>query len=352
MPPIPTQLKKQREQLEAGDVPPRESVRTVLRWFGAQRRSYYVVKNIREALAALKLTTDPDFESAFIDEPISIVRTDNPSSARELPSKSPEQPPAKEPQLVGESTPIGSDPAYRIGKLPSANRTPTWVHPSATLQEAITTMVIHDYSQLPVMTRPTDVLGMITWASIGKALYFGKETPCVGSCMLPAHEIPIATSLFAAIPVIVQHEYVLVRNAKKVITGIVTTADLSLQFRTLSEPFLLLGEAENHLRAAIDKGFTREQIIAARAPDASGRPVGSAADLGFGEYKRLLEDPANWELLRLKLDRRQFIAMLESVRVIRNNVMHFDPDGIAENDLQTLRQFASLVRDLAQSGLM
>jgi hypothetical protein len=36
----------------------------------------------------------------------------------------------------------------------------------------------------------------------------------------------------------------------------------------------------------------------------------------------------------------------ESVRKIRNEVMHFDPDGIPEKDLMTLREFSRFLQRL------
>jgi len=34
----------------------------------------------------------------------------------------------------------------------------------------------------------------------------------------------------------------------------------------------------------------------------------------------------------------------ENVRRIRNDVMHFDPDGIPEKDLQAIREFARFLQ--------
>jgi hypothetical protein len=48
--------------------------------------------------------------------------------------------------------------------------------------------------------------------------------------------------------------------------------------------------------------------------------------MNFGEYVRLLENPANWSKLQLALDRVVFTKMLNGVRLVRNDVMHFDPD--------------------------
>ena len=51
-----------------------------------------------------------------------------------------------------------------------------------------------------------------------------------------------------AIPVIVEHGYVLVRQIDRKISGIVTASDLSLQFQELAEPFLHVREVELHLQ--------------------------------------------------------------------------------------------------------
>lgn len=350
---IPPQLKTVAEELRSGSAPQRYTVRTFLKWFGAQRRGYYVVKDIRGALRKLQLTTDPDFESAWIDEPIAIIdRRGTPAAG--IPRVGPSVGDLSEnaSSADGALNVAANDPTYRIGKLDAANRSPISVQRTAPLMEAITLMLAHDYSQLPVMQGVRDVKGMVSWRSIGKTLHFGIPVNSVADCMEPHYEISSDASLFAAIPIIVQHEYVLVRDREKRITGIVTTADLSLQFRTLAEPFLLLGEAENHIRAMLDRCFTQQTLANAKTPGDTGRTINSASDLNFGEYKRLLEDPENWAKLKLNLDRAKFVELLEKVRHIRNDVMHFDPDGIADSDVQTLRHFSTFVRDLAQAGLI
>ena len=63
------------------------------------------------------------------------------------------------------------------------------------------------------------------------------------------------------------------------------------------------------------------------------RTITTVADLNFGEYIKLIEFPNNWEKLNLQIDRTQFVRILHEVREIRNDVMHFDPDGLA-NDIR------------------
>ncbi len=183
----------------------------------------------------------------------------------------------------------------------------------------------------------------MSWRSIGNLLTMGKECATVKDCMEPHYEMRGTSSMFEVIRVLTQHECVLVRDGNNTISGIVTAADISQQFRTLSEPFLLLGDIENNLRSLIERSLSLEDLKAARDPSDTKRSVESASDLSFGEYVRLLENPDHWRKLKLQLDRVVFTRSLSDVRLIRNDVMHFDPDGITEEQLATLRQFSTFL---------
>jgi hypothetical protein len=161
------------------------------------------------------------------------------------------------------------------------------------------------------------------------------------------------TSLFAALPAIVAKEYVLIHDNTNKIVGIVTTTDLSLQFRQLAEPFLLLGEIENHLRRLSDGRFRLDEIGDVKDPADEDRVIQDLSDFTFGDHIRLLEKPERWAVLQLNVDRGVFIKHLNEVRDIRNNVMHFDPDGVAPSDLERLRKFTGLLvtlNDLRPQG--
>jgi hypothetical protein len=49
----------------------------------------------------------------------------------------------------------------------------------------------------------------------------------------------------------------------------------------------------------------------------------------------------------LNFDRKWFVSELQRIRRVRNDVMHFDPDGIAEDDIDALRTFAGTLQELA-----
>lgn len=334
---------------------PTFTVREFLSWFGALRRGYWIVQTIREALTATGLQTSPDFEAAYIDSPISFVL------AQEVPP--PESHVAERvgtvtgssiATLSGTLVPVVSsyaDPTYRISKLAAANNQPVSIAPDTPLREAVTIMLANDYSQLPVMTGERDVKGIVSWSSIGSRLALGKTGMWAREVMDPHQEIRSDASIFQAIPVIVQYQYVVIRSGDNRIIGIVTASDLSLQFQQLAEPFLLLGEIENHVRRIINDCFSAAELMAVRDPSDTDRHIEQVSDLAFGEYIRLLERPDRWNKLNLPIDRVTFCKQLDRVRDIRNDVMHFDPDGIPPDDLQRLREFASFLQRLQGIGV-
>ncbi len=338
--------------LKNGDSVPPVPVRTFLSWFfGTQRRGRWIVGYIRDELKDLGLRTVPDFESTYLGADIRFelaapelqadiqVRVDAVDSVK-----------MSDHSEVTVVTATFDDPTYRISKLEAANRQPTSVKPDASLNEAATMMMANDFSQLPVMTNERDVKGIVSWKSIGSRLSLGQAPKWARDAMEPHAEVSVDASLFTAIRVVVEHDYALVRSPDQRIAGIITTSDLSLQFRQLSEPFLLLGEIENHIRKIIGSKFTREELTEIKDPTDRERAVEGASDLTFGEYKRLLEAPERWAKLTLQIDRSVFIRQLERVREIRNDVMHFDPDGIEDTALDVLRDFAKFLRVLQSVG--
>lgn len=336
------------EQLERGEKPEPETVRTLLSWFDTQRRGYAINQIIENSLNRHGITTQPDFRFAYIDSPIDFVKTGERSNLDVEPVAEPEKVVAANadaPVTVGGAI---QDPTYRIGRLPAANQPLFSVTPNSTLQQAVTLMLTNNVSQLPVMTSEREVKGMISWSSIGARLAVGNQAEAVSHYMEKHRELSADVSIIAAVAMIAEHDYVLIRDDQKKITGIVTTSDLSLQFHQLGEPFLLIGEIENHIRRLIDGKFTAPELKAVTASAEPDREVSSVANLTFGDYIWLLQEPANWDRLELSLDRKVFIEKLDKVREIRNEVMHFDPDPLEDWKLDTLREVVQFLQKLRE----
>ena len=190
---------------------------------------------------------------------------------------------------------------------------------------------------------------MVSWESIGKRLSLGATVEHVRDCMEPAEVVESESLLFDAVDTIIQSKAVLVRGDDQRIVGMLTTGDLSREFQKLGEPFLRIGEIENHLRDLL-RVLPSEEIAGAADPG-DPREIESPSDLTFGEALRLIERPDVWDRLELPLDRVSMREALERVRTTRNDVMHFDPEGLDDEDLELLRRVAKMFHELRTMGI-
>jgi predicted transcriptional regulator len=346
---IPNQLTEVAEKVAQGQQPT-STVRTLLSWFwNSQRRGSFIVSVIRNALATTKLVTVPDFDATYLDGKITFVRAaENPQAAKMSQTSSETAVAAQDSMVLVDlvATAVQVDPSYRIARLKSAHTVPLSVSPEATVGEAVTLMMKFEYSQLPVMVGERTVKGAISWKSLGKRLPMNKQCIVARDAMESVHVVELDTSLFDAVPLIAKYDCVLVKDGDNKICGIMTPFDIGQTFVELGEPFLLIGEIENHLREMTAGKFSKAELEEARDPLDADRPIKDVSDLNFGGYVRLLQRHESWEKMRMKLDRATFINYLEQVRVIRNNTMHFDPDGIEDSELKELREFSNLLRQI------
>ena len=328
--------KKMQDDRSNGLVPTPErlTVSELLAKYGFMRRGDWVNSRIRNDLEATGLRTVPDFASTWLGQAVSV-----------------EPIPQDTDGALDKERP---DPTLRVGALDAAHNKPMTVKPDQPLIAATTVMQLHDFSQMPVMTNPRDLRGIVSWKSIGARMVLGCECEFVRNCMEPAQEIDKETPLFDAIGAITKHGYVLVRDKAggNVISGIVTASDLSNQFQNLAGPFLLAGEIEGHLRNLVHGKFTADQLSAVSAGGPDSKEINSASDLTLGEYCRLLEKPEHWDLLELQIDRKEFVDHLDKVRNIRNDIMHFKPEGLNASEIRLLQDVAKFFEELASIGVL
>jgi CBS domain-containing protein len=382
---IPEKIRFAAHRLEEGYRVNRITVRDFLLHFGVERRGYIRVQEIREILDSLNLKTEPDFEVAWIDEPIWLKLKDE-SLAKQKPKDTETEPNSGSGEVVLEGTPVAveqaeeqtktaliseepgvstdsetgkgilaDDPTFRIGSLPAANKRLIVVNNDAPLTKAVTLMLQHDFSQLPVMQGEREVRGIVTWKSIGSRLALGQACATVQGCREDPRIIDSNRTLFEAIPTIVEFGYVLVRDQQdRRITGIVTASDLSLQFQALSEPFLLLREIELHIRLILTGRLVSNDFdILKLPPPLSNKKKQAVDDLTIGQYITLFQNQKIWEKLELGIDPKEFVYLLDEVRSIRNEVMHFDRDPMTRDQLDTLKRasrFMQNIYDLVLSG--
>lgn len=325
MPYVPKkEFKDLAEEIKSSGHPQKLTVRELLAHFHQERRSKRAISWIHKNISNLGLECEPDFENVYID--ITVELRKRPTVKVQKSDKE-------------EDIKVDKDPVPRIALLPAANKALVSIKRDAELQRAITLMLMHDFSQLPVMQNDRDVDGIISWRSIITAQVVDGKPSVVQDCLdRKAGIVKYDDRLFDAVKTVMEQGVVLVRGQDGRISGLVTVTDIGEQFIALAEPFLILEQIENHIRAWLDNCFTAEQLKETLDPSDESREVEAISDLTFGEYIRLLEKPENWQNLKLSLDRAFFTKRLDEVRRIRNDVMHFHPNGVSETDLETLRE--------------
>lgn len=151
-----------------------------------------------------------------------------------------------------------------------------------------------------------------------------------------------ADKLLDSVATIYRADFVFVRDNDDRICGIVTTADLSDQFRELTAPFFQIGEIEGLLRSRIGETFSIAEIrVAVKAPK-----LKSVDDMTFNQYKLILDDPSRWSRMRWQVDRGMFIECLNNTRIVRNKVMHFDQGNLTGDDRQQIVQCLNYARPI------
>lgn len=356
--PLPLQCKNVALQLTSGKRSSYKlTVRELLSWFGAERRTQHIIGVIMLALKELGIVSAPDFRYEFLDEPIllkpSARAETNTDAISEAKATSVSTDPQSQSVAVACVEGSVTDPTYRVGRLRAANELPAFLKPTDPITKATALMLAKGIAHLPVLKDERTALGIITWkdVAIGCVMKGQSEYHAVKDFVTDSIDQRILdsnTSLFDAIPSVIKFGAVLVRNREKggKITGLVTVTDLSAQFEQLAAPFMLVGEIESHLRVII-KGLPIETLREAKNPSDGEREISSVHDLTFGECERILQN--KYEELGLHgINRKILLAYLAKARGIRNNVMHFDPDGLDTKDLQELRECVSFLQHVGK----
>jgi len=322
-------------------------IRQLLAIWGFRARTYDSVGRIQRDLSAAGLKCEPDLTDGGLD---SVVRVSVPVNTDTDPTAAPaEDDAATEGGAPGDGAPGSDDdrlelPAFtlRIRDVqPSATGGVRAVNPGQTLEQAQALMIAHDYSQLAVLDGPRDLKGAVSWRTIARARLSKSEITLADVIDPLPKVVQAGEELLSQIDTIYGADFVFVRGEDDYICGIVTTADLTSQFRDLTSPFFQLGEIEGRLRRCISRVFTIEELRqATRQPRLS-----SAEDMTFGQYFYLLKDETNWQRMHWHVDRVMFVGYLDEVRKIRNRVMHFGVQ-LDEDDKRQLVSFLQFMRYL------
>ncbi|MFF0780894.1 CBS domain-containing protein [Streptomyces sp. NPDC003720] len=334
-------LKEARESAEAGR-PLSLSVQHLLAWWGATGRGA-VNDQIEAELANHSLITSPEFDKVSLTATVRLVKAAE-EQTEDVPLAGL---PVTAVAAAGVSEELDPrETGLTVGTLPSALAGVVSVKPTATFEEVITLMVLHDFSQLPILAGPHNLRGSVSWKSIARARHADPDAH-LSQAIVDARDVRYDHDLIDVLPTLVEHDFVLVRDQHNAIAGIVTAADVAHAYGELAGHFLLIGEMDRRLRQVIAGAFTLSEVTGLCDP--AGERIGSFGDMTVGDYQRILENPGLWTQLGWPLDRKVFIARLEEIRRIRNNVMHFNSsDPLPKTDVDKIRHLNKLLREYGE----
>ena len=247
------------------------------------------------------------------------------------------------------TTRVTANPIKRVDSLAAATlNKPVFVDKNDSLQHAITLMQQHGFSQLPVINKEDNKLcGYISWKTIGISLWHEKKGDKVEDYMENGiSAIPLDTPLLDAIRIISSKKFVLVSNKDDVYSGFITASDIASEFFSITqaEAFLLLEQIELQIRMIIGRfGLSKSEL---KKYSQGGKEVKSIDDLTFGAYCKIFKEPQYWEKLDYKNEHVDFNEYLDNIRLIRNRVMHFEPEGIGPQKMRSLRNMTRYLSEI------
>lgn len=296
------------------------SVRNFLDFWGYKKRGASIVRSINRELARRGLTASPDIALADYYGSIQIL------DQRDL---------AEHPEV---------EVAWFVSSVLDPERDLISVGPEASLSTVETLMVMHDFSQIPVMnTSHRELYGSVTWKSIAR--WHGDKTQATARQVMEkdGQTARSSDSLLLHINRIIENDYLYIQDPTGVYVGVLTATDLAEGFHATAGPFIKIGEIENRLRALVNHLPLPAIQTAAESANAT-RSIETAADLSFGQYVAVLGKDDNWKQLDLPFDRKTVIENLREVNAVRNDVMHFRPTELDSQDVEAIDKCLNWLR--------
>lgn len=315
------------------------STKQIINQYGVTRRGWRVIDRVNFWLEKYELTMEPNFASANFYGTVKIIPKPTISVKSEL----------KKPKYTDTIPRLGIIKSSDLSGYKDNSLELISIVKETSLDEAISLMLLHNYSQLPILSSKREVYGITSWKTIGKALSLGKKCETVAECCEQVEVLNFDEPLFKAVKIILDKEVVLVRGFKKEITGIVTATDIGEQFLILSEPFLLIEQIENFIRILLNEKLTYGDINKVLDLEKYGKEINHISDMTFGHYVRIFENEELFKKIEIKVNRSILQKMLVKVNKVRNEVMHFNPEAMEDSDLLILRKTQNFLQQIIEN---
>lgn len=326
-------------EIQKGKKPKKVPTRNINEFYGVSRRGFRVIERVNSWLEKYELIMEPNFSSANIYGHVEIKPIPTITLNSEL----------KKPKYLDAIPRIGIIKSSDLNNSEDGESKLIYVRKEALIPEVISLMLLHNFSQIPILSSKKDVYGLVSWKSIGRALALGKSCITASDCYESVETINHDEPLFKVVKIVLEKEVVLVRDFKNEISGIVTATDVGEQFLILSEPFLLIEQIENFIRIILKDKLTFDDINKVLDLSKIEKEIKHLSDFTFGHYVRIFRNEELFKKIELKVDRVMLHEMLENTNKIRNEVMHFSPEAMDKNDLIILRTTQNFLQQVMEN---
>lgn len=296
-------------------------IRDLLGYWGKLGRGKHNVALIYDELERMGLQTNPPFDSGPLDGSIVLENISDPE-VRAISGMSEQQHLLLLSRFDSASFALNEEiEGYGFG----------WVHQETPISEAMTVMLRHDFSQLPIVDSEETMIpvGVFSWVTIGKAKLTGSVPSKVRDAMDPIETVDLHSDLFACVNKITDEGYAIVTYRGK-LAGIVTSSNLTEEFQRLAIPFLAVMRCEQEIKR-VAQGYLA--------------PSKNVENMMMGQLQKLFHD--QWEKLNWGLSEPVFNEWMDSTRRLRNSIAHYDnPDDDRSKDVDSVHRLTAWLRSV------
>jgi CBS domain-containing protein len=225
-----------------------------------------------------------------------------------------------------------------------------------TLTTALDLMTENDFSQLPVVGEKGNLLGMVTYESIMRAVrsFNAKlDQLFVRDAIVNAPSCYRDDDLFDLLDELKVTNAVIIIEREGFVTGIVTSYDASRFLRNRTEDLMHVEDIEFIIKELIKGPYANEVATAnssaQRARDATSKNAKPFEELNLGDYINLLMSKNIWKFCAplLNVEKESLYELLVRIRQTRNDLAHFRSE-ISLQSRDELRYCANWLRNRYQ----
>lgn len=215
---------------------------------------------------------------------------------------------------------------------------PVTVTQETAVSEALSVMIEHDFSQLPVIDADNHPLGIITYEGILRGVRNFQaqiEDLHVRDVYVTVSQAHLEDDLFELLERLRPANAVLIVDSTRTLIDIITSSDTTEYFRGRAEDLMRVEDIETSIKDLIIQAYYDEngeldeasldKAISRITQHEKGQKEKTFDDLALAQYISLLVSRDKWPFFEpiFKVSRESVRKLLDAVRLTRNSLAHF-----------------------------